>query len=276
MAASRFQHLRLLSKVGLLKVGRHGTSPAGGTTTAKPQLQRAGEIVMVRRCRKSSPGGLEPHRVAHRSQRRAGAAVGVGARPSAMAAVVRKCQPYAGSRCGRRARGLHGTESGGFMTDGLLAPLSPPEEIALRRIAHGSLAVVDPKMASKVARSRADPADEHGIAPDAAGAVALRCASQGAASRTAAVCSCNDGLRRRPDRVGAELRHRSCGRRVRKDAGRRRACADACPGGPAAGDAGRRRASRRTHDRSAGYLLFRLRAMEVPRRIPPCSARGEP
>jgi hypothetical protein len=30
----------------------------------------------------------------------------------------------------------------------VLAPLSPPEKIALRRNAHGSLGVVDPKMAS--------------------------------------------------------------------------------------------------------------------------------
>jgi hypothetical protein len=36
------------------------------------------------------------------------------------------------------------------MTGGLLAPLSPPEEIALRRIAHGSLAVVDAKVASRL------------------------------------------------------------------------------------------------------------------------------
>ena len=36
------------------------------------------------------------------------------------------------------------------MTDGLIAPLSPPEEIALRRIALGSLAALDPKVASRL------------------------------------------------------------------------------------------------------------------------------
>ena len=36
------------------------------------------------------------------------------------------------------------------MSGGLVAPLSPPEEIALRRIAHGSLAVVDAKVASRL------------------------------------------------------------------------------------------------------------------------------
>jgi hypothetical protein len=36
------------------------------------------------------------------------------------------------------------------MTGGLLAPLSPPEEIALRRIAHGSLGAVDAKVASRL------------------------------------------------------------------------------------------------------------------------------
>jgi hypothetical protein len=36
------------------------------------------------------------------------------------------------------------------MTDGLIAPLSPPEEIALRRIAHGSLAALDSKVASRL------------------------------------------------------------------------------------------------------------------------------
>ena len=36
------------------------------------------------------------------------------------------------------------------MTDGSIAPLSPSEEIALRRIAHGSLAVLDPKVASRL------------------------------------------------------------------------------------------------------------------------------
>src|SRR3982751_1764569 len=67
-----------------------------------------------------------------------------------MAAVVRKCQPSTDNRCGGRHRGLHRTESGGFMTDGLIAPLSPPEEIALRRIALGSLAALDPKVASRL------------------------------------------------------------------------------------------------------------------------------
>jgi hypothetical protein len=37
-----------------------------------------------------------------------------------------------------------------LLTGGLIAPLSPPEEIALRRIAHGSLAVVDSKVASRL------------------------------------------------------------------------------------------------------------------------------
>jgi hypothetical protein len=46
-----------------------------------------------------------------------------------------------GNRCFDRE------ESEGFMTNGLLAPLSPQQEIALRRIAHGSL-VVDAKAAS--------------------------------------------------------------------------------------------------------------------------------
>lgn len=36
------------------------------------------------------------------------------------------------------------------MTGGLLAPLSPPEEIALRRIAHGSLAAIDARVASRL------------------------------------------------------------------------------------------------------------------------------
>lgn len=36
------------------------------------------------------------------------------------------------------------------MTGGLIAPLSPPEEIALRRIAHGSLVAVDAKVASRL------------------------------------------------------------------------------------------------------------------------------
>src|SRR4051812_28537371 len=40
-------------------------------------------------------------------------------------------------------------ESGGFMTSGLLASLSPPQEIALRRIAHGSF-VVDAQAAASL------------------------------------------------------------------------------------------------------------------------------
>src|SRR5215207_10354719 len=36
------------------------------------------------------------------------------------------------------------------VTGGLIAPLSPPEEIALRRMAHGSLVAVDAKVASRL------------------------------------------------------------------------------------------------------------------------------
>jgi hypothetical protein len=37
-----------------------------------------------------------------------------------------------------------------LLTGGLIAPLSPPEEIALRRIAHGSLVAVDAKVESRL------------------------------------------------------------------------------------------------------------------------------
>jgi hypothetical protein len=36
------------------------------------------------------------------------------------------------------------------LTGGLIAPLSPPEEVALRRIAHGSLAAIDGKIESRL------------------------------------------------------------------------------------------------------------------------------
>jgi hypothetical protein len=37
-----------------------------------------------------------------------------------------------------------------LLTGGLIAPLSPPEEVALRRIAHGSLAAIDGKVESRL------------------------------------------------------------------------------------------------------------------------------
>jgi hypothetical protein len=37
-----------------------------------------------------------------------------------------------------------------LLTGGLIAPLSPPEEVALRRIAHGSLAAIDGKIESRL------------------------------------------------------------------------------------------------------------------------------